>query len=286
MTNEDILDDLKNKIKDLTNAERKVADFIIKNPSEATFDTVNTISKKVGTSTTTVMRLAVKIGYSGFSDFQHNLQEYIKNKSAPKERLLSNLHNVEENELWSQTVSYYVSQIDNLFKQIDKETLDNVVSLIERSNRTYCTCVRSGLPVGQYFSQNVNRINGKCHLIVADNTDWVDEIVSMGSGDLLVAISFPRYANRINDFVKIAKEKNVKIVVITDTYSSPLVDYGDVVIPCDSNSLAFQNSPILATLVVDYIINALAINDSKNDSNRLDDINNILKRINYHTQNK
>lgn len=283
MQNDDILNNLKIKLKDLTNSERKVADFIIKNPSETTYDTINVLSKKAGTSTTTVMRLATKLDYSGYAELQQALQEYMKNNSAPKERLISNLQNVEENELWSQTIGFYANQMDQLFKQIDKTTLDEAVNLIEKSKRVYCTSVRSGLSVGQYLSQNINRLHGNCKFIVADVSDWVDEIVSMGSDDLLVAVSFPRYAKRINDFVKIAKEKNVRIIVITDKYSSPLVDYSDIVLPADSNSLAFHNSPIPAMIMVDYIINSLAIKNSKKESDRLDEVNNILKRINYHT---
>lgn len=286
MTNENVLNNLKDKIKDFTASERKVADYILKNPSEVTFNTVNELSKKVNTSTTTIMRLAVKMGYSGYSSLQHDVQNFMRDRAAPQARLISNLQSVEEEELWTQTVGYYVNQLNQLVNQVDKENLDQVVKLIDHSTRVYCTCVRSGLPVGQHFSQNINRIKGNCNLFVADNSDWVDEIVSMGSNDLLVAISFPRYAKRINDFVKIAKSKGVNVVIITDTYSSPLVDYGDVVIPCDSNSLAFHNSPIAATVVVDYIINALAIKESNNESDRLDEVNNILKLINYHTNDK
>src|SRR5699024_5761132 len=106
---------------------------------------------------------------------------------------------------------------------------------------------------------------------------------SMDENDVLVAISYPRYAKRINEFVKIAKERNVKIIIITDTYSSPLVDYADVIIPCDSNSLAFHNSPILSLIAIDYIINSLALKESRKNSNRLDAIDHTLKRLNYHT---
>lgn len=282
MSKENIINELRNNIKLLTNSERKVADYIIKYTSEATFDTVNGLSKKVGTSTTTIMRLAAKMGYSGYAELQNDLQEYIMNSSTPKERLISNLQNVQENQLWSQTANYYIQQINQLFNQIDQNSLDEVVSLIESSKNVYCTCVRSGLPVGQYFSQNVNRIHGNCSMIVADLSDWVDEIISMGPGDVLVAISFPRYANRIHEFVKIAKEKNVKIVIITDNYTAPIVEFGDIVIPCDSNSLAFHNSPVAATVVVDYIINALAVKNSKNNSKRLEEVSEILKRIDYH----
>lgn len=283
MSTENVIDKIKNNIKLLTNSEKKVADYIIKHTSETTFDTVNSLSKKVGTSTTTIMRLASKLGYSGFADLQNDLQKFVMASSTPKGRLISNLDNVNTNKLWTQTVQFYNQQINQLFNQIDQNVLDEVVSLIESSNNIYCTCVRSGLPVGQYFSQNINRIHGNCNMIVADTTDWVDEIISMGQGDLLVAISFPRYANRIQEFVKIAKEKNVTVVIITDTFSSPIVQFGDVIIPCDSNSLAFHNSPITATIVVDYIINALAVKNSNHNSDRLEEVSEILKRIDYHS---
>lgn len=284
MPRENIIDNIRDSIKTLTNSERKVADFIVKNPSEVTFDTINVLAQKVGTSTTTIMRLAAKLGYSGYSDFQHDIQKFVKDRDAPQARLISNLQNIEEDELWIQTVGYHINRLNQLMEQVDKDNLDKVVKFIEDSRKICCTCVRSGLPVGQYFSQNVNRIKGDCSLIVADVSDWVDEIISMDSRDLLVVVSFPRYAKRIDDFVRTAKKRGIKIVVITDKYSSPLVDYGDVVIPCDSDSLAFHNSPIAAAVTVDYIINALAIGDSHKDDGRLGKVDDILKSIDYHTK--
>ncbi|MBO1920035.1 hypothetical protein J4710_10010 [Staphylococcus xylosus] len=65
-----------------------------------------------------------------------------------------------------------------------------------------------------------------------------------------------------------------------------MVDYADVILPCDSNSLAFHNSPILSLVVIDYLINALAVKETKKNSNRLDDINEILQQIKYHTITK
>ncbi|GAB1611936.1 MurR/RpiR family transcriptional regulator [Mammaliicoccus lentus] len=283
MENENILIKLKEQIKTLTNSERKVANYIIKEPTEVIFDTINELSKKVGTSTTTIMRLASKMGYSGYTKLQRDLQEVIKDGKAPQSRLTSNLKNIEKENLWIETINHYTSQLAHITNQVDESTLDKAVDLIDNARSICCTCVRSGLPAGQYLSQNVNRIKGNCNLIIADVSDWIDEVVSMDENDVLVAISYPRYAKRINEFVKIAKERNVKIIIITDTYSSPLVDYADVIIPCDSNSLAFHNSPILSLIAIDYIINSLALKESRKNSNRLDAIDHTLKRLNYHT---
>lgn len=283
MENENILIKLKEQIKTLTNSERKVANYIIKEPTEVIFDTINELSKKVGTSTTTIMRLASKMGYSGYTKLQRDLQEVIKDGKAPQSRLTSNLKNIEKENLWLETINHYTSQLAHITNQVDESTLDKAVDLIDNARSICCTCVRSGLPAGQYLSQNVNRIKGNCNLIIADVSDWIDEVVSMDENDVLVAISYPRYAKRINEFVKIAKERNVKIIIITDTYSSPLVDYADVIIPCDSNSLAFHNSPILSLIAIDYIINSLALKESRKNTNRLDAIDHTLKRLNYHT---
>ncbi|MEY9140711.1 MurR/RpiR family transcriptional regulator [Mammaliicoccus lentus] len=283
MENENILIKLKEQIKTLTNSERKVANYIIKEPTEVIFDTINELSKKVGTSTTTIMRLASKMGYSGYTKLQRDLQEVIKDGKAPQSRLTSNLKNIEKENLWIETINHYTSQLAHITNQVDESTLDKAVDLIDNARSICCTCVRSGLPAGQYLSQNVNRIKGNCNLIIANVSDWIDEVVSMDENDVLIAISYPRYAKRINEFVKIAKERNVKIIIITDTYSSPLVDYADVIIPCDSNSLAFHNSPILSLIAIDYIINSLALKESRKNSNRLDAIDHTLKRLNYHT---
>lgn len=285
MSKDNIFIKIKENIKNLSQSERKVANFITKEPTDIMFDTINELSEKVGTSTTTIMRLASKLGYSGYTELQRDIQNFIKDGKAPQSRLASNLQNIEKDNLWTETVNFHATQLQQFSNQLDEQTLDKAINLIENANHICCTCVRSGLPAGHYFSQNINRIKGNCKLIVADTSDWVDEVVSMNAQDVLVAISYPRYAKRINDFVKIAKNKGVKIIVITDTLSSPLVDYADVILPCDSNSLAFHNSPILSLVVIDYLINALAVKETKKNSSRLDDINEILKQIKYHTNN-
>lgn len=285
MSKDNIFIKIKENIKNLSQSERKVANFITKEPTDIMFDTINELSEKVGTSTTTIMRLASKLGYSGYTELQRDIQNFIKDGKAPQSRLASNLQNIEKDNLWTETVNFHATQLQQFSNQLDEQTLDKAINLIENANLICCTCVRSGLPAGHYFSQNINRIKGNCNLIVADTSDWVDEVVSMNAQDVLVAISYPRYAKRINDFVKIAKNKGVKIIVITDTFSSPLVDYADVILPCDSNSLAFHNSPILSLVVIDYLINALAVKETKKNSSRLDDINEILKQIKYHTNN-
>lgn len=273
---------LKNQIFELTNAQRQVADYILKNPSEVAFYTMEQLARQVGTSTTTVIRMATNLGYSGYSDFQKGLQMVLKEQTAPNARLESNLKNIEKDDLWGNTIKHYTEQIQATMDHIPKEQLDEVVTKIATARKIYCTSVRSGLPISQYLTHGLNRILGNCTLVSADTSDWIDEVISMQPNDLIIATSFPRYAKRIIDLVSIAKEQNVQIIAITDNYSAPIIEYADIILPCDPNSLAFHNSPIVAMVVADYLISATTIQLSSSTKDRLDKVNKILTNINYH----
>lgn len=273
---------IKEQFSKLTNAQRAIADYILKNSSEVAFLTINQLAQRVDTSTTTIMRLTSNLGYKGYSEFQKGLQQLLRDQTAPQNRLKLNLENMNKDDLWEKTITHHLYHIQKMTEQMSKSQLDEVVKKITSSNQIYCTSVRSGLPVGQYLSHGLNRTLGNCRLVIADASDWVDEVVTMQPEDLIIATSFPRYAERIIDFTKAAKERGVKIVAITDSYSSPIIEYADITLICDSDSLAFHNSPISAMVVADYLINATALSQSEKAKKRLNQINDVLTNMNYH----
>jgi DNA-binding MurR/RpiR family transcriptional regulator len=68
---------LQQKIGKLTETQRRVADYIIKHQLEVAFLTVDQLAGEVKTSTTTIMRLAFNLCYSGYTEFQKGLKKKI-----------------------------------------------------------------------------------------------------------------------------------------------------------------------------------------------------------------
>lgn len=276
---------LQQKIGELTETQRRVADYIIKHPLDVAFLTIDQLAGLVKTSTTTIMRLTFNLGYSGYTEFQKGLQEILRNQAAPQTRLEANIKGIKEDDLWGRYAESQISNIQNTIDMISHEALDETLKMIMSANRIICTSVRSGLPVAQYLTHGLNRLFGNTTLVVADISDWVDSVVNMDENDLVIAISFPRYARRIIDFTRTAQKNGVKIISLTDSYSSPLASNSDLVLPCNSSSIAFHNSAVSSMFVADYIISALAINYPEQTKKRLDKVNAILTDIDYHSQN-
>jgi len=274
---------LQEKISELTETQKRVADYIIKHPLDVAFLTVDQLAGIVGTSTTTIMRLTFSVGYSGYTEFQKGLQEILRNRAAPQTRLEANIKGMGEDNLWGRYAESQISSIQDTMNMISPEVLEETIEKIVSAERIICTSVRSGLPVAQYLTHGLNRLFGNTQLILADVSDWVDSIVNMTSNDLVIAVSFPRYARRIIDFTETAKKNGVQVVSITDSYSSPLMKHSDLILPCNSSSIAFHNSAVSSMFVADYLISAIALKYPEKTKERLDKVNGILTGMNYHS---
>ncbi|WAT80517.1 MurR/RpiR family transcriptional regulator [Bacillus safensis] len=280
---DDLIHKLQHKVTELTEAQRRIADYIVQNPMEVAFLTVDKLASKVGTSTATIMRFSAAVGYSGFSELQKELQSNMKHKAAPQTRLEANLKHSNKSKLLHNHVELQFQNIQYALDNITEETFQHIVEKIASSRQVLCTSVRSGRPVGEYLSQGINRLLGNCQYIDADKSDWVDELVHFQSDDFIIAVSYPRYAKRMKDLLETAKSYGVEVLLITDSYSSPLTKYAQYVLPCSSASVGSHNSVVSAIFIVDYILSALAINDPERTKPRLDQINHMLTKMSYHT---
>ena len=273
---------LKNKVSELTATQRKVADYILKNPVDVAFLTIDQLAGIVGTSTTTIMRLSFNLGYSGYTEFQKGLQEILRNRADPKTRLETNLKQGDKSDLWVSCAENQINNIQSTLNMIPEETLKTVLGMLFSARQVYSTGIRSAIPVAQGLTYGLSRLLGKGELVIADLGEWTEKVIDFTSSDVVIAISFPRYSNKVIEFVKAAKENNALVISITDSYSSPLVKYSDIILPCNVSSFAFHNSIIAPMFLVDYIISAVAFENPDKTKERLDKIDTLLMEMDYH----
>ncbi|HZY07265.1 MAG TPA: hypothetical protein VFE69_05950, partial [Ilumatobacteraceae bacterium] len=67
----------------LTNAERRVAEVVLANPQLVAFGTVADLAESAGSGAATVVRLATKLGFEGFSALQASIQQDLANQLRP-----------------------------------------------------------------------------------------------------------------------------------------------------------------------------------------------------------
>lgn len=72
---------------ELTHSQRVVANYVEENYEEIAFSTLEELASRIGVSTTTVIRFARALDYSGFSE----MQDSIKRRYRPRARCRTGL---------------------------------------------------------------------------------------------------------------------------------------------------------------------------------------------------
>ena len=270
------LRELEEKIETFTPSQRKVADYILKYPTEAAFLTIEQLSGLTGVSVATIMRLAYTIGYTGYSQFQKELQEVLRDRVSPPNRLEANVKKLGKNKLLVDCAKLQIENIRKTVEFLSEENIDQAFKLIFDAKKIYVIGIRGSLGVACYLNDGLNRLGVDCELIVPDTGRIQSIMAQFSPEDLVIAISLPRYAKRTVEVVRVAKRKKAKILAITDGYSSPLALMSDGCLGCAFESLAFHHSEIGALFVADFLVTGVAVKDSARAKMQLEEIEKVV----------
>ena len=278
-----ILNALQLKMADLTTSQRKVADYILKNPVESAFLTLDQLAGAVGTSTTTVMRLAFTLSYSGFTEFQKALQDLFRSTISPATRLEANIKNLDSSRLLVKCAEQQAVNIEETIDFLSDDMVSGCLKLIMSARKVYVVGMRTSFGAAYYLYQGLNQIMGNCELLQPGSGHQVEQVMDITDEDLVIVVCLPRYARSVVELVKSVKLlRAAKVVSITDGYASPLAAVSDLVLPCAFNSLAFHNSIAGAVLIADFLITAVAMQDPEKTKERLDRAEDVFQNIHFH----
>ena len=114
-------------------AERKVADFILANPDEASHMVINEIARKAGVSVPSVTRLARKLGYSGFMDFRVSLASGSATVNSDNVLPISSVDS--DAELIKKLMIGHIRAVESTLKVLDTEKFAEFANKIITANR-------------------------------------------------------------------------------------------------------------------------------------------------------
>ena len=90
-----------------------------------------------------------------------------------------------------------------------------------------------------------------------------EQIMNIGDGDVLVAVSFPRYSRSVVKGVEYAKRAGANVIALTDSQSSPIADKASQLLVAQSDMASFADSLVAPMSVINALI--VAVSRETND---------------------
>ena len=247
------------KYNDMTHAQKTVANYVGEHPDDIAFCTLETLAAKINVSTTTVIRFARAMGYSGFSDMQDEVKREMQTKSTLPERLDDLISSRGGEDLTLQ--SCFATDMDNLSQTLsglDPQELKKAVDMISGANRIYILGMRSSFSLAHYLTSRLGEIKRNVSFVQSTGMIYPEEVVSAGEGDVCIAYVFPRYSKTALNILAWMRSYGVKVILFTSMNDLPIRSYGDLCFNCAINSTSCKNSLTAPMCLTNYLVAELA----------------------------
>ena len=102
-----------------------------------------------------------------------------------------------------------------------------------------------------------------------------EQLFRIGPGDVMIAITFPRYSKVTMSTVKFAKDRGATIVGITDSELSPLYQKANVSLLVTSEMFSFVDSMAAPISMINALLVALGYQKGQDVSSSFAELENI-----------
>lgn len=266
---------------DMTDSQKKVAQYIIKNYEDAAFLTLEETADRIGVSTTTVIRFARNLGYSGYSELSNQIQNIIKAKVGLPERLLVAVDNLNHDDLLLKTFNQDLANINSTLQALSPDKLTATLDMMTAADTIYVIGLRSSFCLAHYFATALGQVRENVRLIEAVGSTYPEEIISAKEKDLCFAFTFPRNARVTLEVTRWLKAEGVKIVAVTDTLLSPIAEFADMVLTCEVKGVMFKHSLAAPMSLINYLVASIAAQDKEKAVKVLARTENLLRQGHY-----
>ena len=251
----DVLHTIQASTPELSKGQKRIAAYILSDYDKAAFMTASKLGKLVGVSESTVVRFASQLGYDGYPAMQRALQEIVRSKLTSIQRIQASNDTLFSADVVASVLHRDMDTIRQAIEGIDRSAFEMVVDKLMSARHIYILGVRSSSFLAGYLHFYLHLIFENVTLVTTNSAgDILESILRIGTGDVLVRISFPRYSQSTVKGVRYAHDRGADVVSITDSELSPLYPLSSVALMARSDMISFVDSLVAPFSLLNALI--------------------------------
>ena len=253
-----IAERLRLKSDELTAAERKLMSALFANYPMAGLASITEFAREACVSTPSVLRLAKKLGFSGFPAFQERLRAelsaQLQNPISKHDRWAAD---APDTHILNRFATAAMENLSGSLKLMDHRSFDAVVSLLaDRRRRVHIAGGRITHALASYLATHLQMARPDVALLPAMPSLWPQCLLDMDKKDVVVIFDIRRYDARMLEFAASAKERGARVVLITDQWISPIARIAVHSLPLRIEAPSSWDSNIVPLFVAESLVAA------------------------------
>ena len=283
----DILRNIEENMDGFSKGQRQIARYLLAHYDKAAYMTAAKLGAEVSVSESTVVRFVMELGYAGYPEFQKALQELIRTKLPSFQRMEVTNHLIGDGDVLEKVLNTNVDNIRHTLESISRAAFRDAVDALVTAKNIYVIGVRSSAMLANFFSYSLQMIFDNVRLIdTTAGSELFQQMMAIGEGDVLFAISFPRYSKRVIKAVEFARRAGADVVALTDSPESPIAPSAQQVLIAPSDMASYVDSLVAPLSLLNAIIVAVSRTNEEAVRERLQKLEHIWDEYDVYDKNQ
>ena len=263
-----LLKEIEDSFPRFSKSQKIISKYILENYDKAAYMTASKLASAVNVSESTVVRFALELDFEGYPEFQHALQEIVRIKLTSFQRMEVTNSLIGDGDLLSKVLNSDIDKIKRTIEEIDRSAFDASVESLLSAKSIYIIGLGSSAILASSLNHSLRMIFDNVRLLEASSADEIyAQIMNVSEGDVIVAMSFPRYSRKLISAVNFAKDSGATVIALTDSPSSPIAAFADNLLVARSDMASFADSLIAPLSVINALV--VAVSRKKQDELRI-----------------
>ena len=273
---EPLLLQIKQRAPDMSKSDRAIAEYILENYDKAAYMTAARIGSEVKVCEATVVRFAKKFGFDGYPQFKQAMQEMTRNRLTSLQRIEVTGSRIGDGDILNSVMNKDIDMIRATLEQTDRAQFDAAVDVLCSAKRIYVIGTRSAMAIASFMNYYLSLIFEEVTMIDPSNeSEMFEQMLHIGSDDVVLGVSFPRYSRRAVKAMHFASDCKAKCIALTDSPSSPMAQYADHLLLAKSDMASIVDSLVAPLSLVNALLVATALRKKDELSERFQKLERI-----------
>lgn len=256
--------EIRQRMDDLTAAERKVATAMLADYPFAGLLTLAELAKRARASSQSILRLVTKLGFKGYGEFQRAVIGEIKEGyHSPVILHETSDQQGADNVSLSKLTKATVAAVQETIQAMPEKQFRTICELMADPKRSvFLIGGRISHTIAMFLFRHLRQIRPKVYLVSEDEEEWPEYLLRMGRKDIVLVIDYRRYQSNLERFAEMAtQDRGARIILFTDKWFSPVSKFSDYTLPAAVDVGTPWDTSLPLLLIVEAIINRVSEQD-------------------------
>jgi DNA-binding MurR/RpiR family transcriptional regulator len=242
--------------------QRRLAEFVLRNPLGAAARPIDELAAAAEVSAATISRFARDLGHPGFAGFRAALADAVGASLDPVSKLREGFGRADASPA-ADSLGAARAHLDALAGAQTAARLKALARRVAAARTVYTVGFGLSAHLAAMLALGLQPYReGVVNVVQYGGTEVAaGRLAAVGAGDLLLAISFPRYAADAVHLARFAREQGARIAAITDSVAAPLARWADDLITAPALHPVLSSSCLPGLAVIEALTAEFVMSD-------------------------